>query len=320
MTDTSKHCIRYMKRPFYNAVQSLLHNRRHFVSAACIRLGRMLSDKAYLKMMFRLELRKELDLDNPKTFNEKLQWLKLYYHRPELTLMADKLAVKDYVASIIGAEYVVPLLGSWDDPKDIEWDSLPHQFVLKTNHDGGNYGIIICKDKEKLDREKATERLNKSLKRNTFLLGREWPYKNIPRKVFAERYMASGKDGELADYKFFCFDGKIKMMYVATGRQSGTGLCFDYFDENYRHLDLVQTHPMAATTPEKPKNFELMKTLAEKLSKDLPHVRVDFYEADGKVYFGEFTFFSLGGWAAFHPEEYDYELGSYIKLPEQKII
>ena len=308
-----------MKRPFYNAVQSLLHDRRHFVSAACIRLGRVLPDKAYLKLMFRLELRKKLDLDNPQTFSEKLQWLKLYYHRPDLVMMADKLAVKDHVASIIGEEYVIPLLGSWDDPRDIDWDSLPGHFVLKTNHDGGNFGIVICRDKEKLDKGKAVKRLRKSLKRNTYIIGREWPYKNIPRKVFAEQYMKEAGAEELTDYKFYCFDGKVKMLFIASGRQKGH-ITFDYFDENFQHLEFIQTHPMADITPEKPKNFELMKSLAERLSQGLPHVRVDFYDVDGKVYFGEYTFFTHGGWAAFHPEEYDYKLGSYLHLPEQKII
>ena len=308
-----------MKRPFYNAVQSLLHDRRHFVSAACIRLGRVLPDKAYLKLMFRLELRKKLDLDNPQTFSEKLQWLKLYYHRPDLVMMADKLAVKDHVASIIGEEYVIPLLGSWDDPRDIDWDSLPGQFVLKTNHAGGNFGIVICRDKEKLDKGKAVKRLRKSLKRNTYIIGREWPYKNIPRKVFAEQYMKEAGAEELTDYKFYCFDGKVKMLFIASGRQKGH-ITFDYFDENFQHLEFIQTHPMADITPEKPKNFELMKSLAERLSQGLPHVRVDFYDVDGKVYFGEYTFFTHGGWAAFHPEEYDYKLGSYLHLPEQKII
>ena len=308
-----------MKRPFYNAIQSLLHDRRHFVSATCIRLGRVLPDKAYLKLMFRLELRKKLDLKDPQTFSEKLQWLKLYYHRPELTLLADKLAVKDHVASIVGPEYVVPLLGSWDDPNDIDWEALPRRFVLKTNHDGGNFGIVICKDKEKLDKEKAIQRLSKSLKRNTFILGREWPYKNIPRKVFAEEYLEESGRQELTDYKFYCFDGKVKMLFIASGRQEGH-ITFDYFDENFRHLDFIQTHPMADTPPEKPANFELMKSLAEKLTQGLPHVRIDFYDVDGKVYFGEYTFFTHGGWAAFKPEEYDYKLGSYLHLPEQKIV
>lgn len=308
-----------MKRPFYNAVHSLFHDPRHFVSAACIRLGKWLPDKAYLKLMFRLELKQKLNLEDPQTFNEKLQWLKLYYHRPDLTMMADKLAVKQHVASLIGEQYVVPLLGSWDDPADIDWDALPRQFVLKTNHDGGNYGIVICKDKDRLDKEKAIRKLRASLKRNPYLLGREWPYKNIPRKVFAEQYLEEAGKQELKDYKFFCFDGKVRFLYIASGRQEGH-LTFDYFDENYQHLDVMQTHPQAAFPPEKPEHFELMIELAEKLSKGLPHVRVDFYQVDGQVYFGEYTFFSLGGWAVFDPKEFDSKLGSYIHLPEQKII
>ena len=234
-------------------------------------------------------------------------------------MMADKLAVKQHVADLIGEQYVVPLLGSWDDPADIDWNALPRRFVLKTNHDGGNYGIVICKDKDRLDKEKAIRKLRASLKRNPFLLGREWPYKNIPRKVFAEQYLEENGKQELKDYKFYCFDGKVRFLYVASGRQEGR-LTFDYFDENYRHLDVVQTHPQAALPPEKPEHFELMIELAEKLSKGLPHVRVDFYQVDGKVYFGEYTFFSLGGWAAFNPKEYDSTLGSYIHLPKKKII
>ena len=309
-----------MKRPLYNAFHSLLHNPRHFVSAACIRLGRILPDEIYLRMMFRLELRQKLNLDNPQTFNEKLQWLKLYYHRPDLTMMADKEAVKSYVASIIGEEYVVPLLGTWSDPNDIDWNSLPQRFVLKTNHDGGNFGIVIVKDKDKLDKDKAIKRLRTSLKRNTFLLGREWPYKFIPRKIFAEEYIEDVSKGELVDYKFFCFDGKAKLLYVAAGRHGKSGLTFDYFDSDFQYLDFVQTHPHAHERPTKPQNYDLMKSLAEKLSKGLPHVRVDFYNINGKIYFGEFTFFSLGGWAAFKPEKYDYLLGSYLQLPKEKII
>ena len=221
-----------MKRPFYNAIHSLLFKQRHFISACCVRLSFLFPDMLYLKMMFRLELRKKLDLDNPQTFNEKLQWLKLYYHRPEFVTMADKEAVKAYVASKIGEEYVVPLIGKWNCAKEIEWDKLPNQFVLKTNHDGGNYGIVICKDKQHFNRQKAIRRLNKSLKRNTFLLGREWPYKNIPRKVFAEQYLENEGTSDLLDYKFFCFDGKVKMLYVASNRQEKTGVKFDYFDEH----------------------------------------------------------------------------------------
>ena len=309
-----------MKRPLYNAIHSLLHNRRHFVSALCVRLGFLIPDKAYLKMMFYLELRKRLDLDNPITYNEKLQWLKLYYHCPEFITMADKEAVKEFVAKRIGREYVIPLLGKWNRPEEIEWENLPGQFVLKTNHDGGNFGVVVCKDINAFDRKSAIKRLNKSLRRNTFLLGREWPYKDIPRKVFAEQFLDDGNEGGLLDYKFFCFDGKVKLIYIASGRQSKEGVRFDYFDENFQHLDLWQSHQMAMKTPDKPSGFDLMKKLAEKLSSGIPHVRVDFYEVNSRVYFGEFTFFSLGGWAKFHPEEYDYILGNYLHLPEKRLI
>ena len=309
-----------MKRPLYNAIHSLFYDRRHFVAALCVRLSFLFPNRTYLKLMYWLELRKKLNLDNPQTYNEKLQWLKLYYHRPDFVKMVDKEAVKDYVASIIGEQYVIPVLGKWKRAKDIDWDALPHQFVLKTNHDGGNFGIVICKDKNAINKRQASRRLQKSLKRNTYLLGREWPYKDIPRVIFAEEYMEDKKCGELWDYKFFCFDGKVKLLFVASGRQNKSGLVFDYFDENYRPLDVRQTHPRSAIPPEKPKNFELMRELAETLSAGIPHVRVDFYNVDGQIYFGEFTFFSYGGWAQFHPEEYDYILGSYLHLPEKKII
>ena len=305
-----------MKRPLYNAIHSLFHKPRHFVGALCIRLGFLFPDAVYLKLIHRLELRKKLDLKNPKTYNDKLQWLKLYCHRPEFTMMADKVAVKPFVAERIGAEYVAPLLGVWDRVEDIEWDRLPQKFVLKTNHDGGNFGVVICKDKATFDRAKAEKRLKASLRRNTYLLGREWPYKDIPRKVFAEAYIEDAGREELLDYKFYCFDGKVRIVFIASGRQSGKEVCIDYYDTDCNHIDgLRQSHPNAPVPPAKPIHFDLMKSLAENLSEGIPHVRVDCYEANGKVYFSELTFFPYGGWAAFHPEEYDTILGDYLKLP-----
>lgn len=305
-----------MKRPFYNAIQSLLHNRRHFLSALCFRFSFLFPDETYLKIMHRLELKRRLDLKNPVTYNDKLQWLKLYYHRPDFTMMADKVAVKQYVADLIGSEYVVPLIGVWDNVDEIEWEKLPRQFVLKTNHDGGNFGVVICRDKAQFNRQKAKQRLNASLHRNTYLLGREWPYKNIPRKVFAEQYIEDASGKEMVDYKFLCFDGKVKLLFISSERQHGVKM--DYYDEDFNHLDLTQSHSTASIPPEKPQHFELMKELAEILSKGIPHVRVDFFEVNGKVYFSEYTFFSYGGWAAFHPDEYDYKLGEYITLPPKQ--
>lgn len=306
-----------MKRPLYNAVQSLLHDRRHFVSALCVRFSFLFSDERYLKIQHRLIFRKQLDLDNPTTYNDKLQWLKLYNHRPEFTIMADKLKVKQYVTERIGGQYVVPLLGVWDRPEDIEWDKLPEKFVLKTNHDGGNFGVVVCKDKETFNKTKAIKRLKTSLRRNTYLLGREWPYKNIQRKVLAEQFIEGDETMGLPDIKFFCFDGKVKLLYMISHNKSDVRQ--DYFDSDFNPLDLKGLYPNSLIKPQKPLNFELMKELAEELSKGIPHVRMDFFEANDKVYFSEFTFFPSGGWAAFHPEKYDYILGQYIKLPEKVI-
>lgn len=306
-----------MKRPFYNAMQSLLHDRRHFLYALCVRFSFLFSDENYLKILFRLVFRKPLDLDNPITYSEKLQWLKLYYHRPDFTMMADKIQVKQYVADRIGEQYVVPLFGVWDKPEDIEWDKLPEKFVLKTNHDGGSYGVVICKNKESLDKKKAVKILKRSLKRDTYLLGREWPYKDIKPKVLAEQYIDNDANDGLSDYKFFCFDGKAKLVHLVTERQSSTGAKFDYYDEGFNHLDLRDEYPNAIPPPKKSESFDLMKNLAEKMSVGIPHVRVDFFEVGGKVFFSEFTFFHGGGLVAFQPEKYDYLLGQYLKLPDK---
>lgn len=274
------------------------------------------NEEKYIKIYFRLAMGKFPNLEHPQTFSEKLQWLKLYDRRPEYTMMVDKYAVKEYVSHVIGQEYVIPVLGVWNRPEDIDYDSLPNQFVLKCNHDSG--GLVICKDKSKFDKEKAYKKIKKSFKRNLFFGTREWPYKNVKPLVFAEEYKED-KYGELRDYKFFCFDGKVKAMFIATDRQKqGEDTKFDFFDENFNHLPFTNGHPNANPMPAKPSCFEKMKELAEKLSAGIPHVRVDFYEVDESVYFGELTFFHWGGIKPFEPEEWDYKFGSWIKLPNKK--
>lgn len=273
-----------------------------------------MSDERFLRMIYFIKFHRPLNLKNPQTFNEKLQWLKLNDRRTEYTMIVDKYAVKDYVASIIGGKYIIPTLGVWDRPEDIEWDKLPNQFVLKTNHDGGNFGIVICKDKNSFDKEKAIKRLSASLKRNVYKFGREWPYKNIIRKVFAEQYIEDGSSNDLPDYKFFCFNGEVKALFIGTERHSGD-VKFDFFDAGFNHLDLVQTHPMSGKDIQKPKNFEEMKDIAARLSKGIPHVRVDLYNVNGQIYFGEMTFYHHGGMQPFHPEHWDKDFGNWIELP-----
>lgn len=278
-------------------------------------LGGWIPDKLYLKWLFRLKMGKRLDLKKTSSFNEKLQWLKLYDRKPEYTTMVDKYAVKEYVANVIGEEYIIPTLGIWKRPEDIDWDTLPDQFVLKTTHGGGNTGVVICRDKASFDCKQAIGKLKESLHQNIYRSLREWPYKDVPRRIMAEQYiMLSSFNNDLPDYKFFCFDGDVKALFVATERSSGE-VKFDYFDADFNHLDLFQTHPMSGRLIMKPKGFDEMKTIASNLSKGLPHVRVDLYNLDGKIYFGELTFYHHGGLVPFHPDKWDYEFGSWIKLP-----
>lgn len=277
-----------------------------------------MSDDEYLKRMFRARMKKELDLESPQTFNEKLQWLKLYDRRPEYTVMVDKFAVKQYVADRIGEEYIIPTLGVWERFEDIDFDTLPDQFVLKCTHDSG--GLVICRDKSKLNIKKAEKKIQKSLKRDFYLSGREWPYKSVSRKIIAEKYMEDETTSDLRDYKFFCFAGVPRALFVATDRQTpGEEVKFDFFDMDYCHLDVKNGHKNAKVPPAKPQNFELMIELARKLSQGIPHVRVDFYEVNGKVYFGEMTFFHFGGMVPFVPEKWDYTFGNWLTLPSQKM-
>ena len=282
-----------------------------------IKMARLLPDKQYLSLKYLKEFRRFPNWESPQTYNEKLNWLKLYDHKPEYTKMVDKYAVKDFVAKIIGSEYVIPTLGIWDRPENIEWDKLPNQFVLKTTHGGGNEGVVICRDKATFDKDSAIRRLNESLRIDLYQVWREWPYKDVPKRIIAEKYIEPQSDSkDLADYKFFCFDGEVKGLFVATERQNpNEEVKFDFFDADYNHLPFRQGHDHAKVTPFKPENFELMKQLAEKLSTGIPHVRVDMYDLGDKVLFGEMTFFHFSGLVKFEPEEWDYKLGEWLKLP-----
>ena len=229
------------------------------------------------------------------------------------TELVDKYRAKQYVTEKVGSEYVIPLLGQWDNVDEIEWEKLPNQFVIKCSHDSGS--MVLCKDKSAFDVEAAKRKLRSCLKRNYYWESREWPYKNVKPQIFAEAYMED-EHGELRDYKWFCFDGEPKVMFVASDRQkNGEETKFDFYDENFNRLPITNGHPNSSTFIEKPKGFDIMKELASKLSKGLPEVRMDFYDVNGKVYFGEFTFFHWGGLMPFEPREWDLKFGDWIKLP-----
>ena len=300
--------------PFKIIVQWTKDPKRFF-NGLLLRMSPILPDKLFLSCMVRLQCGYWPNWKNPKAYNEKLQWLKLYDRRSEYTTMVDKYAVKEYVAKIIGDKYVIPTLGVWERPEEIAWDELPDQFVLKTTHGGGNEGVVICKDKASFDKQKAIEKLEKSLKQDIYRTLREWPYKNVPRRIIAETMIGDG-ESDLPDYKFFCFDGEVKALFIGTERGTGD-VKFDYFDSEYNHLELVQSHPMSGKQLEKPVCFDEMKQVASKLSGGIPQVRVDLYDVNGRVYFGEMTFFHHGGVTPFHPQEWDYTFGSWIKLPQK---
>lgn len=286
---------------------------RIFASRKLSFLWRFYPDKFYLKCIYRTHFGEKLDFKNPKKFNEKLQYLKLNQKNPEYTKMVDKYEAKKYVAEKIGEKYVVPLLGVWYNFDDIDFDSLPEKFVLKCNHDSNSY--VICKDKSKLDINAARKRIEPCLKRNFYYIGREWVYKNVKPAIIAEMYMEDDKYGELRDYKFFTFNGKAKLLHTVYNRQNKSEETYgDFFDMDYNHLEIRMGHNNGPEPPEKPVNFELMKKLAEKLAEDTKHLRVDFYEVNGKVYFGELTFYQDSGMGIIEPDMYNEILGSWIKL------
>lgn len=305
-----------MKRPFYNAIHSLFHDPWHIIFALLRRMPYLIPDDAkYLKVLYWLHFHAKLNLEHPKKFSEKLQWLKLYNHHPLYTTLVDKYAVKEYVSQKIGKEYVIPVIAVWDNPEQIEWGELPNQFVLKTNHDGGGHGIVICKDKSKLSIAKAMHELNHSYNRSSYMIGREWPYKNVQKKIFAEQYIADS-NGELRDYKFFCFNGRVKCFKIDFNRQ--TYHQANYFDPQCRLLPYGESaypyNPDAEIHI--PENIREMILLAEKLAEDIPFVRVDFYNVDGRIYFGEFTFFPAGGMSRWDGDvDVDTLWGDWLTLP-----
>ena len=295
----------------------LTNSKYRFLINAGLGMYNKMADAEFLKKKYFACMGKNLDLDSPKTFNEKLQWIKLYDRNPEYTMMVDKYLVREYIKEKLGEEYLIPLLGVWDDPDEIDFDALPDRFVLKCNHNSG-LGMYICKDKTKMDVDKVKAELRKGLAQDYYLTGREWPYKNVPRKIIAEQYMEDEKTSELRDYKFFCFNGSAKFFKIDFDRFVSHRA--NYFDQNGEILNFgeVVCPPDFERELSMPQNFELMKTFAETLSKDIPFVRVDFYEANGKVYFGEITFFPAAGFGPFEPEEWDEILGEWIELPVDK--
>lgn len=276
---------------------------------------RFLNDKHYLKIKYKLEMKKKLNLDNPSTFNEKLQWLKLYDRNPEYTKMVDKYEVKKYVSDIIGEEYVIPTLGVYKNFDEIDFDKLPNQFVMKCTHDSGS--TIVCKDKTKFDIKNAKKKISKALKYNYYYSAREWPYKNIKPRIIIESFMDDGVNSQLVDYKLQCFWGKVDNILVCVDRDKETGVKYHYFDTNWKYLKYCPYPGINEKNINilKPKQLDKMIKIAERLSAGIPEVRIDLYIIHGKIYFGEYTFFTNGGFDTTITSDADIILGEKLKLP-----
>lgn len=277
-----------------------------------------MDDKRFLSKKFRAYMHEKLDWNDPKTFNQKLQWLKLNDRKPEYTVMVDKYLVRQYIADKIGADYLIPLLGVYDDPDEIDFDLLPDQFVLKCNHNSGK-GMYLCRDKQRLDIEQVKRVLRRALREDYFLCNREWPYKNVQRKIIAEKFMVDYNNLDpgngLIDYKFYCFNGEPHFLYVSKGLDNHETarivfLNMDWSFAGFKRSDFI----LLENIPQKPVHYEKMIELSRKLSANIPFLRVDLYEINGKVYFGELTFSPCAGLMPFEPPKADFEVGEMLDI------
>lgn len=274
-----------------------------------------ISDEKYLKIRYRATFGKKLNLKNPQTFNEKLQWLKLYDRKPEYTKMVDKYEVKKYVEKLVGKEYIIPTLGIYNTWEEIKFEELPNEFVIKCTHDSGS--VVICKNKDSFNKNKARKKIEKALKRNFYINGREWPYKNVKPRIIIEKYIEEMNSNSVKDYKLFVFNGKVKSSFIVTERDTGNPK-FTFFDKDKNFMDIKQSEAENDPSLKMPEQYNEMVNIAEKLAKGTIQVRVDFYIINNKIYFGELTFFDTSGFGKFEPEEWDLKLGEMLELPNEK--
>lgn len=285
-----------------------------FYVSKLLKIDRFMSPEMCLKVQYRCLTGKTLNLKSPCSFNEKLQWLKINNKNSLYSTLVDKYSVKKYIEEKLGKDYVIENYGVWDSYDEIDFDSLPNQFVLKCTHDSG--GLVVCKDKTSLDKTKARQKIDKSLKRDYYYASREWPYKNVPHRVIAERFLED-KNGELRDYKFFCFNGEPKFLYVSNNLASHQNVKMSFLNLDWSLAPFQGIdYPLFEVLPEKPSCYEEMLEVSRVLSANIPFVRVDLYEYQGRVYFSEMTFFHSGGFMVFNDEKWDNELGKLIDLPQ----
>lgn len=282
-----------------------------------IKCSRLYADRVTIEELWNRCMDYELNLDNPRTFNEKMQWLKLYFRDPLYTILADKYESKKWISSNIGQQYVVPILGVFRTFDEINFDELPNQFVLKCNHDCGS--VIVCKDKSKFDIFKAKQKLEKHLSMDFFLPYREWCYKDIPRRIICEQYMQNEGNAELTDYKFFCFNGIPKFLYVSYGLSHWEKAFINYMNLDWTPAPFHRPDfPAFKEIPPKPSKFDEMLEISKEISALFPFVRVDFYQINDQIYISELTFYPGAGLDKFIPEIWDTKIGDMLILPSKK--
>lgn len=277
----------------------------------CRLLGWM-TDEEYIKRQYKLMTGYDIDLKNPKRFNEKLNWLKIHYRNPLFTKMVDKAEVKEYLKTIIGEEYIIPAYGVWNHFDEIDFKKLPNQFVLKATHESGD-SVIICRDKATFDYSGAKKSIEKSLKNNYYYSYKEWPYKNVKPRILAEQYMQDGNNPFLNVFKVFCFSGNPEIIETIQNDKTSE-ISIDYFDVNRNLLDLKQGFPNSKNPLARPKTLDKMLELSCICSKGYPFLETDWYEINGKIFFSEFTFFPDAGYGPFYPDDWDTKLGELIAL------
>lgn len=281
-----------------------------------LKLTDFIPDKPMIKLQYKIATGRKLNIKKPTRFSEKLQWYKLYFRDPLITQCADKYGVREYISSKGHGDILVPLYGVYDKAEDIDFDKLPSRFVLKTTN--GSHTNILCDDKSKLDKETTIKTLNTWLKKRSSKLGREWAYYDIKPKIICEKYLDKDSNNDLIDYKFFCFNGEPFCLYVIVERFLKDGLKLGIYDTDFKKLPYRRADINGLTKDAvKPKNFDRMLEIAKDLSKDFPHVRVDFYNIDGEIYFGELTFYDGSGYKGFIPDEFDIILGDKFNLLPQ---
>ena len=291
--------------------------RRFWRKFSKTKLFNYIPDKMAVKIKYRNHFLKKLDLKNPVTFNEKLQWLKLYNRRPEYTMMVDKYAVKKYIADLIGEQFIIPTLGVWDSFGEIDFENLPEKFVLKCTHDSESVKIIT--NKSMINQESLRRFFEKKLSRNFFYACREWPYKNVKPRIIAEKYLEDLAAEELIDYKFFCFNGEPCFLYVSVGLQNHSTAKISFYDLFGNELPFFRSDFNPYHNAKMPNDMNLMIETAREIASGInaPFVRVDLYEVNNRALFSEITFFPCGGYLPFKPEEWDEKIGGMIQLPRQ---